>query len=156
MTVFSLQYVHPRCTCSIQRLVNNALHPVACVYQCLHLVDMCVTERGAMRLDVQETLQQMLQQLDICQKALSNFLEDKRSAFPRFYFIGDDDLLEVLIKSSWLLCNLYRLVYIGTHHLAIYFSNNSFDSSSFMKLVCSMPMSGKVWAACKLLVRLAT
>ena len=44
---------------------------------------------------MQETLQQMLQQLDICQKALSNFLEDKRSAFPRFYFIGDDDLLEV-------------------------------------------------------------
>ena len=70
---------------------------------------MCVTERGAMRLDVQETLQQMLQQLDICQKALSNFLEDKRSAFPRFYFIGDDDLLEVLIKSTWLLCNLYKL-----------------------------------------------
>lgn len=50
-----------------------------------------------MGLDVQETLQQMLQQLDICQKALSNFLEDKRSAFPRFYFIGDDDLLEVPI-----------------------------------------------------------
>ena len=40
----------------------------------------------------------MLQQLEICQKALSIFLEDKRSAFPRFYFIGDDDLLEVLIK----------------------------------------------------------
>ena len=43
----------------------------------------------------QETLQQMSQQLEVCQKALSNFLEDKRSAFPRFYFIGDDDLLEV-------------------------------------------------------------
>ena len=51
----------------------------------------------------------MLQQLDICQKALSNFLEDKRSAFPRFYFIGDDDLLEVLIKSTWLFCNLNTL-----------------------------------------------
>ena len=37
----------------------------------------------------------MLQQMEICQKALANFLEDKRSAFPRFYFIGDDDLLEV-------------------------------------------------------------
>ena len=44
---------------------------------------------------LQEALQQMAQQLDICQKALSQFLEDKRSAFPRFYFIGDDDLLEV-------------------------------------------------------------
>ena len=37
----------------------------------------------------------MLQQMDLCQKALANYLEDKRSAFPRFYFIGDDDLLEV-------------------------------------------------------------
>lgn len=44
---------------------------------------------------LQESLQQMLQQMETCQKALSNFLEDKRSAFPRFYFIGDDDLLEV-------------------------------------------------------------
>lgn len=46
----------------------------------------------------------MLQQLDICQKALSNYLEDKRSAFPRFYFIGDDDLLEVRVTSGQLFC----------------------------------------------------
>ncbi|KAL0047749.1 hypothetical protein WJX82_010930, partial [Trebouxia sp. C0006] len=45
---------------------------------------------------IMESLQQMLQQMETCQKALSNFLEDKRSAFPRFYFIGDDDLLEIL------------------------------------------------------------
>lgn len=42
----------------------------------------------------------MLQQMEICQKALSNFLEDKRSVFPRFYFIGDDDLLEVQKASA--------------------------------------------------------
>lgn len=43
---------------------------------------------------IREKLPQMAQQLDSCQKALSEFLEDKRSLFPRFYFIGDDDLLE--------------------------------------------------------------
>ena len=33
----------------------------------------------------------MLEQLERCQKALTEFLEAKRSAMPRFYFIGDDD-----------------------------------------------------------------
>ena len=41
----------------------------------------------------------MVQQLDICQRALSDFLEEKRSMFPRFYFVGDDDLLEVRGRS---------------------------------------------------------
>jgi len=41
-------------------------------------------------------LTQMLDQLRRCQKSLKEFLDDKRSSFPRFYFIGDDDLLEIL------------------------------------------------------------
>lgn len=72
-----------------------------------------------MGFDMQETLQQMLQQLDICQKALSNFLEDKRSAFPRFYFIGDDDLLEVVIKQLQLLCNLTNLLSLVQHGVTV-------------------------------------
>ena len=43
-----------------------------------------------------DTLKTMLDQLERCQKALADFLEQKRSAMPRFYFIGDDDLLEIL------------------------------------------------------------
>jgi dynein heavy chain 2 len=42
----------------------------------------------------------LLDQLERCQKALNNFLEEKRSAFPRLYFIGDEDLLEILGQSS--------------------------------------------------------
>ncbi|EFC42807.1 cytoplasmic dynein [Naegleria gruberi] len=38
--------------------------------------------------------------LDVCQKALNKFLEEKRSAYPRFYFIGDSDLLEILGQSQ--------------------------------------------------------
>jgi dynein heavy chain 2, cytosolic len=32
----------------------------------------------------------------MCQKALNDFLEEKRQKFSRFYFIGDEDLLEIL------------------------------------------------------------
>ncbi|EKX39469.1 hypothetical protein GUITHDRAFT_160010 [Guillardia theta CCMP2712] len=47
-----------------------------------------------------EKLPGMINQLERCQKALSDFLEEKRSKFPRFYFIGDDDLLEILGQSK--------------------------------------------------------
>lgn len=45
-------------------------------------------------------LEQMLDQLTRCQKSLNEFLEEKRSQFPRFYFIGDDDLLEILGQAT--------------------------------------------------------
>eukprot|EP00050_Salpingoeca_kvevrii_P020215 m.95860 g.95860 ORF g.95860 m.95860 type:complete len:4292 (+) comp8765_c0_seq1:164-13039(+) len=46
------------------------------------------------------TLQQLVDQLTRCQKALTEFLEEKRAIFPRFYFIGDEDLLEILGQSA--------------------------------------------------------
>jgi len=42
----------------------------------------------------------MIEQLERCQKALNDFLEEKRAKYPRFYFIGDDDLLEILGQSK--------------------------------------------------------
>ena len=41
-------------------------------------------------------LEQLLQKLQASKKALSTFLEDKRNAFDRFFFLRDDDLLEIL------------------------------------------------------------
>jgi dynein heavy chain 2, cytosolic len=43
-----------------------------------------------------EKLPTMVAALEACQRALAEFLEEKRSLFPRFYFLGDDDLLEIL------------------------------------------------------------
>lgn len=49
---------------------------------------------------IANSLTTMLDQLERCQKALADFLEEKRSHMPRFYFIGDDDLLEILGQSQ--------------------------------------------------------
>jgi dynein heavy chain 2 len=49
---------------------------------------------------IKNSLLTLADQLDRCQKALNEFLENKRSKFARFYFLGDDDLLEILGQST--------------------------------------------------------
>ena len=69
---------------------------------------------------LRQTLVTLLDQLSRCQKALNEFLEvtktsispfetnlvslcpsqEKRAVFPRFYFLGDDDLLEILGQAT--------------------------------------------------------
>jgi dynein heavy chain len=55
-----------------------------------NVVDACTTEN---RLQV---LAALSDRLDGCQKSLSDYLDTKRSSFPRFFFISDDELLSVL------------------------------------------------------------
>ncbi|MGH0159576.1 UNVERIFIED_CONTAM: hypothetical protein FKN15_075087 [Acipenser sinensis] len=61
--------------------------------------DSRVTSLNA-RAGIRHSLITILDQLQRCQKSLNEFLEEKRSAFPRFYFIGDDDLLEILGQAT--------------------------------------------------------
>lgn len=43
-----------------------------------------------------ERLERDLETLNMIQKALGEYLETQRQAFPRFYFVGDEDLLEIV------------------------------------------------------------
>jgi dynein heavy chain 2 len=49
---------------------------------------------------LESTLDTIQEEQEKCQKALNEFLEVKRSKFPRFYFLGDEDLLEILAQTQ--------------------------------------------------------
>lgn len=54
---------------------------------------------------VQRSLERLADLLGKIQKALGEYLERERMSFPRFYFVGDEDLLEIIGNSK----NISRL-----------------------------------------------
>ncbi|NXF13134.1 DYH17 protein, partial [Smithornis capensis] len=47
-----------------------------------------------------ERLEELQDRLEVCEKALAEYLETKRLAFPRFYFVSSADLLDILSKGT--------------------------------------------------------
>ncbi|XP_075054902.1 cytoplasmic dynein 2 heavy chain 1 [Mixophyes fleayi] len=90
------------------------------------------------RVGIRTSLITILDQLQRCQKSLNEFLEEKRSAFPRFYFIGDDDLLEILGQST-------NPTVIQSHLKKLFAGVNSVDfDEDFKHIIAMKSLEGEV------------
>ncbi|XP_075390744.1 dynein axonemal heavy chain 10 [Tenrec ecaudatus] len=78
-------------------------------------------------------LQNLSEGLEKCQKSLNDYLDSKRNAFPRFFFISDDELLSIL-GSSDPLCVQEHMIKMYDNIASLRFN----DGDSGEKLVSAM------------------
>ncbi|ORC91608.1 putative dynein heavy chain [Trypanosoma theileri] len=67
--------------------------------------------------DIVDRLKTILEQIERCQKSLIEYLETKRESFPRFYFISDEDMLEILghSKNPSVIQTHLKKLFMGIH-----------------------------------------
>ncbi|KAL9129037.1 MAG: hypothetical protein Q9217_002407 [Psora testacea] len=70
---------------------------------------------------VQKSLERLAELLNKIQKALGEYLERERISFPRFYFVGDEDLLEIIGNSNDIMriAKHFRKMFAGLSGLLI-------------------------------------
>lgn len=70
---------------------------------------------------IQKTLERLADLLAKIQKALGEYLERERASFPRFYFVGDEDLLEIIgnTKNIPRLQKHFKKMFAGVHSILL-------------------------------------
>ena len=77
-----------------QNINNEFLAVMKKVYKSPFVVDVLGIQ------GIQKSLERLAEMLNKIQKALGEYLERERASFPRFYFVGDEDLLEIIGNSK--------------------------------------------------------
>ena len=92
--------------------------------------------------NVQRSLERLADLLAKIQKALGEYLERERASFPRFYFVGDEDLLEIIGNSKNIarLQKHFKKMFAGIASVLVDESatviNGNFEFPSILLLIC--------------------
>jgi dynein heavy chain len=82
----------------VRKLLHSQLQKHACMSQCSRSlsaspglpISAATNFQGVLRCDLAQ----------VCEKALADYMESKRRAFPRFYFVSTADLLDILSNGN--------------------------------------------------------